>query len=1453
MAIYVYITENCRENAITYGLQHELERFTARVEKAQSLELFANFPPPYLVKRKFGGDQGRLIARHIRVPGAEEHTVVCFLAVLIRGSKDYDKGFGIDPIGWGDKHLKGLYTNSELEEWLLGRLDKSIPEPPPPSEIESRFLHAVTNAATGEDDWTVAEQKGWVHRVQQQDVVPHLGPLFDALNEVVKNARTGSQTQGIQPAGNSWAIRWSAYPNQKLLVLEDVVPAAERSIPRESQSEESRAEILQSCRRAYLDIVTADQSQWLAIQRDSEGNLALSPEEEEVIDSTRPGNSTAFPLFINGRAGSGKSTVLQYLFADYLMTYIELLDKEQLPNKAKISDNAPWPAQGAVYFTCSKDLLSKARTAVETILRNGAQYWDKSERKDLIARRRSDIDSAFRELRGYLLSLVPEQDRHRFDERNYVSFPRYQRLWTEKFGKDPSAIKQYGSALSWHVIRTHIKGASADDLLDPEEYELLERKQRTVSSADYRLIYDKVWDKWYRRKCEGEHLWDDQDLARYLLENDLALPVFHAIFCDESQDFTSVELQAILRLSIFSKRKLRSDEVSRVPFVFAGDPFQTLNPTGFRWESTKASYFKNFVLALNPWGDQDTSLNYKELSHNYRSSKSIVGLCNLIQAKRAHLFQMKTVKPQEIWSDEDAPLPVYWFRADDNAFWVEFANQKDLVVITPCPEGCEVQYVQDDPFLKSQISIKGDTPENVWSAIRSKGLEFDRVVLYGFGSVEEALRLNRLTASELQEDAASRLPAEYFFNQLYVAASRAKHALFVVDTSDGLKKFWPFAWSQSLDELLSWVPGGIEKWKEHVQQMVEGQVDILRTGQYDAARMAADLEKQGVAAENAFIMRQAAVHYRNAENHIAAEHCQTRALLFEEKFTEAARAFFKQKRWDEGVRAYWMDGVNGRRELGSVGATEPEVQGKLEWRMAEALDKKATDIGLWIDLLDDVVRNARKERAQWPPKQRKAWSDAVLSAISRVVAFKRESAPAGQWLEFLHRVGNLMEFSLCAVAPLDRGVILARAGQFQEARKVFNEAGLDEANLDGQPEEFLETLAECLPFPKNIGALDRLGKHARIIQEWESKPDVVQTSSDVALIANSLIRANRESDAMPLAVRTNRDDLTRKCAENFFKRGDIQATRRAMLCTLLMLGRSERLGDIIQITKCNVNGSDGSQTWETVLGDAFAPHLAKALAGGDAVADDRMGPKLVGMLKPEWAKVDASSKAEVHLWGAAVERTGQFNAAIEFYDGILSRCPIEASHEDLRQWIRGRSLKAKWKRTLRMDKGTAASERVGIKKESEKWKLESPEAMAELPDRVSFQKDLERLATASSQDEPKDEPAAEESMSTMPAEPAIGVLAAPAPDKIQLFGFDFHINRPRKRLTIMRPPSDDRVRVELGQKSEFSSDLSSEHDGYSKWTVPDWDIEVSLLADAQRPQAAVRLRSQCLELRFDIT
>jgi hypothetical protein len=68
---------------------------------------------------------------------------------------------------------------------------------------------------------------------------------------------------------------------------------------------------------------------------------------------------------------------------------------------------------------------------------------------------------------------------------------------------------------------------------------------------------------------------------------------------------------------------------------------QTLNPTGFDWAAVQAGFHEKIVQSLDPLGDSQLQFNYQPLGFNYRSSKSIVGFCNVIQLLRGVLFGKK--------------------------------------------------------------------------------------------------------------------------------------------------------------------------------------------------------------------------------------------------------------------------------------------------------------------------------------------------------------------------------------------------------------------------------------------------------------------------------------------------------------------------------------------------------------------------------------------------------------------------------------------------------------------------------------------------------------------------------------------------------------------------------------------------------------------------------------------
>ncbi|MCM8758765.1 MAG: hypothetical protein NC906_03210, partial [Candidatus Omnitrophica bacterium] len=84
------------------------------------------------------------------------------------------------------------------------------------------------------------------------------------------------------------------------------------------------------------------------------------------------------------------------------------------------------------------------------------------------------------------------------------------------------------------------------------------------------------------------------------MEGKLSNAKVPCIFCDEAQDFTSNELSLIIRSLLFSERILGGEEIKFLPLVFAGDPLQTINPTGFKWENVQTMFYNKIKEILHP-------------------------------------------------------------------------------------------------------------------------------------------------------------------------------------------------------------------------------------------------------------------------------------------------------------------------------------------------------------------------------------------------------------------------------------------------------------------------------------------------------------------------------------------------------------------------------------------------------------------------------------------------------------------------------------------------------------------------------------------------------------------------------------------------------------------------------------------------------------------------------------
>ena len=98
---------------------------------------------------------------------------------------------------------------------------------------------------------------------------------------------------------------------------------------------------------------------------------------------------------------------------------------------------------------------------------------------------------------------------------------------------------------------------------------------------------------------------------------------FDEIIIDECQDLTYLEFQMLVRLCI-------RHDVRRI--TIAGDPLQTLNPTGFDWSRIKAMFVR--LSALESFFKD---IQIQSFHKNYRSQGSIVEFANAIQRHRSHI------------------------------------------------------------------------------------------------------------------------------------------------------------------------------------------------------------------------------------------------------------------------------------------------------------------------------------------------------------------------------------------------------------------------------------------------------------------------------------------------------------------------------------------------------------------------------------------------------------------------------------------------------------------------------------------------------------------------------------------------------------------------------------------------------------------------------------------------
>ena len=922
MRCFVMETDRYHAEAMKHSVTQVIKRFKNEVESIG--DYFHNSRNSYsfgsYVKKKHGNFRTILAFKKLTV---ENQTVGCYVALrmMARGDSAYevfcnrhisdeerDRITGMAAVDW-DGYIQ------QITERL--RSHEEIREAEPISDVETQYIQRDGGITQEIFDTPVIESKFWIEKICNHNFSDFY-KVAQTLGRVIEDKTYNEDSYGLfeEPYGDRGMRILCARVDCKgkdQWYLLNIGNADEIKQFRKDQELDGRVDIetlKRLSRRAYpYSMLEGDIDFWKEMEVDQNSNFILSDEELKIVSER-----IDFPLFLTGRAGSGKSTMLQYLFAEYFLRYLEF-------------NGVNPPA----YISYSSNLIDNAKKLANNLFNKNHAYTKKLKNlgKDFVVDIQPKFDGVFHVFQNLVRKCIDESApgilQKRFNMVRHVTYAKYREMWNKKFRQNPDAADKFGPALSWHVIRTYIKGWDAEEYLAPDSYKDIGKSNKSVSDEVFREVYENVWDKWYQKEQQEYGYWDDQDLVRYCLAPDddscetCVTEKFSAIFCDEAQDFTRTEIEFIIRLSTFSRRKIYDENTFRqLPFIFAGDEFQTLNPTGFSWDSLR-SYFTERLTrtsTLENIGAPDPVV----LTHNYRSPSPITKLANRLQLLRHTRCGIEgKFTPQIPYYTMERTEPVLCLQPDNPLIWKKLCSM-GVVLIIPCSEGQTPREFIEKSSIRHLIEFYDDgSAKNItiYNPTQAKGLEYPNVAIYGFEGIKE-LSLQDLgnwynSPSPEAESESRELEIKYFLSNAYVSITRARNRLFILsDFSEN--SFWAFTFSAEDPKLQSKITDVGRLMQSKVKSENEKYLGYLHRGDIDSLSgesftnfgdVAISTKERAMELMDAGLMRQAAARFREQNNEDEIVTCEAYAYRFDSDHFNAALNFEKIGDYNNACEDYW--------------------------------------------------------------------------------------------------------------------------------------------------------------------------------------------------------------------------------------------------------------------------------------------------------------------------------------------------------------------------------------------------------------------------------------------------------------------------------------------------------------------------------------------------------------------
>lgn len=1227
---------------------------------------------PYLKHR-----QGKFrIIGQVRSVANKTIQIFVFYRVFERANKEYLEFLRYKGQSRGDKLVQQGFEEQVAEEWARSKQIKLKIYNPLPVKLRP-WIEPLEELSVGKTrtEFHVQELDTWTQSVYDNFIEAEEGLrslcslVVRILDSDVANAVIGEVNVTGPEMASSCTIVWAKKSATEVALLHASVlrPDSEALVIAQKSIEDP--DYRSRVKRAYFSIVAYSYELWKNIQKQEGGNIFLSQDEIETLAKMNGfDQDESLPSVLSGRAGSGKSTMLAYVFAALLW------------KRAKYNlDGTP------IYISYNQKLLTSSKELILLLLSANGEFGEQvensnSDAKIRLQKIRDEAEKYFFTFHDFLLSFLDESERERFVEAKRVDFNDFKRAYLGgksllKSFHNLSVRKTVSAERAWFIIRQFIKGSLNGDgfygedaiaELNANYEELFAKDQQGISFDIIEEVYKKVYEAWYKPDIESSGLWDDQDLVNASHEASLNFQNknrnFTAIVCDESQDFTPREIRFIVRASELLKYDLDKEHQIILPYLLAGDSLQTLSPTGFRWETVTSILYEEIFASSG----LEIKAQKIQLSLNYRSVRPVVDFCNFIQLTRKGLFKNieKEIQHQVAWDNSPSVRPKF-FQLNENLTQAEFTDlikKTNTFFLIPCEESGEVDFITEDPILSKLFPdvSEANLPETVLSATAAKGLEFANVCLYNFGLQfqKEAFEFKR---------PENNFALEFFFNKLYVAASRSQRSLTVIETgnrdqSENKTNFWdrflspidqPNNAPNELIDLVEKFPnfGG------HVEFLEHGLAGSWHdtTGKV-SVKEADNFYNNGKDNKDPRLIRRAAIFYRRIggkKNLSRAQECDALYLKFTDQLEAAGKAFEDFGDLKQAWQIYFSS-ANLWEQANELCEKMTDLS-PLEVALVRFMVTKTDDnITLFIFLAELEKYSLSNQRVVLS----KPWFSAQNEVTKRLRNHLLGSDALINLDEIINRLENITQRDFVGLRAL-LGEAHYIAKNWVEALKVWASTTLNDKELEKH-----RAIAKAYSrgFPDGLRELSSANFKSEVIEIWREHgspkdhrwiAEVIPAMQSLKLfeeLLNLCITEHRIENAIAayrdlnktyqLSAQSYVPNLVTECAKNYEYFGDLP----------MLFDDAKRNGQMNIKELCEIVLIDAVKVWDDPQNFGYQQtqmqsYQSNLLKVGFGVGQREAFLKIVNLYQP----LKEEKQLDPRWWGLCWELTGNWERALAHY------------------------------------------------------------------------------------------------------------------------------------------------------------------------------------------------------------